>query len=294
LILLASFQLSSAYTTTTKITSPTKTTTTRPPITTEVLNCSQFEPHNIKLVTFDVFAALSLLEESLTRNIAKLLPQLTPPQVNQVVNEWILVYENNLGHNFTLAVNGPQPFRWMLNSSLPSILHDVGVTNIDTQTYNALVNCWGDLIPRDDAKSTLIKLSQAGFKVGPLSNGDTPTLTQAFVVYKPEVTPSYMLSSDFPVMCFKDCAGIYLHMLEVTGYSPLEVIHVAGSMYDGVGARNAGLFSAVLDGDGHGDDDNVSRQYQSRYQRDSNINSNDVQPCFILQHLSDIIPILVQ
>ena len=49
--------------------------------TSTVLNCSTFDPHKIKLVTFDVFAALSLLEESLTNNIHALLPQLTPDQV---------------------------------------------------------------------------------------------------------------------------------------------------------------------------------------------------------------------
>jgi len=250
------------------------------------LECSQFDASKIKLVTFDVFAALTLLQESLTENVATLLPQLTPDQVTNFVGEWLDVYESNLGHNFSLSVTGPEPFRWMLNTSLPQILLDNGVTSIESQTYDALINSWGNLIPRSDAKFTLMKLTSAGFRVAPLSNGDTFTISQAFSAFAPEVLPSYYFSSNFPVMCFKDCEGIY-QQTHRSDYSPLQILHVAGAMFDGKGARAAGLFSATLVGD-----DPSSVQFQNGKSRRSN--SGDYDTCFELQKLSDLIPILVK
>lgn len=246
----------------------------------EILNCTLFNPNNIKLVTFDVFAALSLLVDSLTQNIASILPQLSSSQVDQVVNEWLLAYEDHEGLNYSVSITGPQPFRWMLTTTLPQILADVGIDSVSPATFNALVDSWGDLTPRKTAKYTLIKLNAAGFQVGPLSNGDVITISTAFSVYAPEVKPSFTFTSDFPVMCFKNCSGIYQHVLDVTGYNPLQVLHVAGAMYDGQGARNAGLFSAVLEG-------NTMRSRRS-------VDSADApQPCFLLQSLSDLVPILV-
>jgi hypothetical protein len=42
-----------------------------------VRDCSEFDPSQIKLVTFDVFAALMDLESSLLRNVAQTLPTLS-------------------------------------------------------------------------------------------------------------------------------------------------------------------------------------------------------------------------
>ena len=45
------------------------------------LNCSQFDPAKIKLITFDVFGALMDTPTSLLHNVATLLPELETSEV---------------------------------------------------------------------------------------------------------------------------------------------------------------------------------------------------------------------
>jgi len=245
------------------------------------LDCSEFDASQIKLVTFDTFAALTLLPQSLNRSVRSLLPQLNDTQYAQVVDSWITAYAENLGHSFDITITGPFPFRWMVNTSIVEILEGLNVT-IDSETLVDLENSWGDLIPRPGANVTLEALQGAGFEVGPLSNGDYYTLEQAFKVFAPQVIPDYVFSSDYPVMCFKNCSKIYQHVLNTTGYDATQYLHVAGSMYDGEGARGAGVFSAVLEAP---EEDEPSFLGTDMY-NPANM------PCFFLRNLTDILPIL--
>eukprot|EP01111_Echinosteliopsis_oligospora_P005210 TRINITY_DN18448_c0_g1_i1.p1 TRINITY_DN18448_c0_g1~~TRINITY_DN18448_c0_g1_i1.p1 ORF type:complete len:283 (-),score=62.98 TRINITY_DN18448_c0_g1_i1:18-866(-) len=239
-----------------------------------VISCSLFKKQNIKLVTVDVFAALTLLDESLDRNIAAILPQLTSDQVLDFVTAWENVYADHLGYTFDEKLSGPHPFRTLMNDTLPQLLSKYNVTVNETQA-NELVNSWGDLILRPSAKPTFTNLTAAGFHIAPLSNGDEEIVSHAFSALAPEVEPSFVFTSDYPVMCFKHCTAIYQHVLQVSNYSALEVLHVAGSMYDGKGARSAGLFSAVLDPGSHHRNDTYNY------------------PCFVLNDLSDLLDILL-
>jgi len=250
---------------------------TPPSSSNDIISCSEFDKKNIKLVTVDVFAALTLLDESLFRNIAQILPNITRQQVEGVVGDWENVYGDHLGLSFDVNVTGVHPFRWMLNQSLPQILQQNNITeDINATTITNLIDSWGNLILRPSAKSTFMNLSNAGYLVGPLSNGDDEIVSHAFSALSPEVKPAYVFTSDYPVMCFKNCTGMYHNVLNVSGFSVNEVLHVAGSMYDGRGARTAGLFSAVLKPDSHHRHNNTANY-----------------PCFILNDLSDLLSILL-
>eukprot|EP01102_Stenamoeba_stenopodia_P001853 TRINITY_DN11678_c0_g1_i1.p1 TRINITY_DN11678_c0_g1~~TRINITY_DN11678_c0_g1_i1.p1 ORF type:complete len:290 (+),score=32.41 TRINITY_DN11678_c0_g1_i1:38-871(+) len=243
------------------------------------IDCSYFDGSQIKLVTFDTFAALTLLPESLANSVAHYLPDLDQAQVNQIVDAWITVYADNLGHSFEVSVTGYYPFQWMVNTSIVEILSNMSIS-VTNETLSGLEGSWGDLIPRPGANITLQALQAAGLEVGPLSNGDYFTLQRAFTVFAPKVIPNYIFSSDFPVMCFKNCSEIYQHVLDVTGYLPTQYLHVAGSNYDGEGARAAGIFSAVLETE-YTSDRNMADAY-------SPANT----PCFFLKSLTDVLPIL--
>ena len=65
----------------------------------DTLNCDTFDPKKIKLVTFDVFAALMDLTSSLNENIANILPDLTQ-DVQSFTEQWESGYSNYAGYVF--------------------------------------------------------------------------------------------------------------------------------------------------------------------------------------------------
>jgi len=66
----------------------------------DTLNCDTFDPKKIKLVTFDVFAALMDLTSSLNENIANILPDLTKDEVQSFTEQWVSGYSNYAGYVF--------------------------------------------------------------------------------------------------------------------------------------------------------------------------------------------------
>ena len=71
---------------------------------------------------------------------------------------------------------------------------------------------WGDLQPREGAIEVLAKFSTK-YQLGLLSNGDTDTLQAALRVFPSSVNVSLILSSDYPVNCFKPCSAMYAQAL---------------------------------------------------------------------------------
>ena len=79
---------------------------------------------------------------------------------------------------------------------------------------------------------------------------------------------AYIFSSDYPVGAFKPSMEMYHQVLQ--RYPATEVLHVAGSPIDARGAREAGLFSALL----HSEP------------------ASGLQPCFVLANITMVPPVL--
>lgn len=213
---------------------------------TKSLSCSEFDPSKITLVTFDVFAALMDTPTSLTKSVSFILPRLSPPEVDQFVNSWLSAYGSYAGTVFNESVTGQQPFQWMLNTTLIQIDHDMSL-NLTSEESGALVAAWGDLIPWPATTETLTQIYSANFSVAPLSNGDSGTLANAVSVFYPSVVMSYIFSSDFPSAgSFKPNYRMYEQVLAGSGRDIHQVLHVAGAPQDAYGARDYGLFSALV------------------------------------------------
>lgn len=209
--------------------------------------CSSLNVSELRLITFDLFGALMLTESSINHSIAQLLPSLAVSDVNNFTDEWLLAYQSFFGKSFSPSLTR-QPFLWVIRSSLLKILNSFNLSSTvpeGSSTFNALLSAWGNLQPRDGDVEVLSKLSQK-YQLAVLSNGDRGTLQQALRIFPPSVNISLILSSDYPVNCFKACSGMYAQALAAVGGDQRKVFHVAGSSYDANGARNFGIFAGMV------------------------------------------------
>ena len=206
------------------------------------------------------------------RNIALILPDLTSKQVNTLAQKWESAYSDYAGTVFDESVTGSEPFQWVLNTSLKSILTDMKIEVTDSQ-FSQLIACWGDLIPWPGTTETLQTVYNANFHIGTLSNGDENTLKNAMKIFQPyNVSFSYYFNSNFPnAGSFKPDSRMYHQLLQLTSYNPNEILHVAGANIDGWGSRNSGLFSALVN----------SPPYPQK-----------PLPCFFLKNITDVPKVL--
>jgi 2-haloalkanoic acid dehalogenase type II len=211
-----------------------------------VPSCSDFNPKTVKLITFDVFAALMDLETSLIASATKILPKIGSYTIKTLVQTWEGAYGDYAGTVFNETITGPEPFQWMLTTTLTTTLSHMCLSVTDVQ-FNALVKAWGDLTPWVNTKESLTKLYNAGYEIGALSNGDHNVLNTALQVFLPEVKFTHIFSSDFPVGSFKPDIAMYNQIESTTNFTASQHLHVAGAQIDGWGARQAGRFSALLD-----------------------------------------------
>ncbi|CAF1657895.1 unnamed protein product [Rotaria sp. Silwood1] len=184
----------------------------------------------------------------MNRNIASLIPSLSSFDIQKFTDDWIREYVLFFGKSFSPSITH-HPFRWVIHSSLLKILDSFGLSKTITEnspTFNALMSIWGNLEPYPGTTHVLKILSRK-YQLALLSNGDKETLKAALHVFPSSVNISLLLSSDFPVNCFKPCSAMYAQALAAVGGNKNQVLHVAGSADDAHGARTFGIFSGALD-----------------------------------------------
>lgn len=213
------------------------------------LDCASFDPSRIRLVTFDVFAALMDVYSSLHESVPAILKPAGVSEADAVAfaDKMVSAYGKYAGHAFTeAATDGQEPFEYVARKSIAAIAAEM---NVDApaggQVFGRLLRSWGNLTPWTGTAEVLQAL-QPHFQLAPLSNGDANTLTQAVSVFYPAVNMSYVFSSNFPVGAFKPQPAMYRQLLDRSRLAPDEILHVAGAPGDGKGARDFGLFSALL------------------------------------------------
>jgi len=212
------------------------------------VDCSTFDPSSIHALTFDVFAALMDSPDSLVTNVAAALPALSPSDVDTFVGKWLDAYGYYFGKTFNQTTQGPEPFTWVIHTSLVTILEGFGLNGtvpVDGPVFSTLMQAWSNLTPWPGTAETLALLQSKGILLAPLSNGDHNTLLRAVSTFLPQVNMTGpVFSSDYPVGVFKPLGPIYAQVAEAFGID--HVMHVAGSGIDGFGARSYGLFNTLL------------------------------------------------
>lgn len=190
-----------------------------------------------RLVTFDVYSALFDIESSLTGRAAEALG--TTVGAGSLVQAWrqaqmhYALISNALG-------TGRVPFRLITRRALDLTLDQTG-EDLDQAGRQALVQAWDELEPWPEAAAVLEATREKGYRIGLLSNGDQSMLealaerlgTTFDAIYSGEAAGAY-----------KPDPAIYHLPCDDLGISPAEILHVAGSATDVMGAKSAGLTCA--------------------------------------------------
>mmetsp|Transcript_8545 Transcript_8545/g.14169 ORF Transcript_8545/g.14169 Transcript_8545/m.14169 type:complete len:256 (+) Transcript_8545:35-802(+) len=230
--------------------------------------CPTYDASKIKMVTFDCFAALMAWEDSMMKNIAEIMPELSDSEVSDLMYAWEYAYGKAADTIFDEGLTGQFPFSWHISTQLNAIAPGLNL-DISRSQFDLLVKSWGNLTPWPNTQETLEILQNANITIAALSNGDHKTLRSAMQIFKLPVVFTHVFPSDFPVGAFKPQKDIYLQALNV-GYTQEEILHVAGGSTDASGARAAGFFSALLHKE----------------------STDSPEPCFVLDDISGVPAIL--
>ena len=191
-------------------------------------------PQRYQLLTFDVYTALADVEGSL----APMMRQGLPPHVDglDLVRTWrrkqleYVLISNSLDQ-------GRVPFGTITRRALDYALSRVKVVLSETALQD-LVVAWEQLQLWPEAESVLTEIEARGYRIGLLSNGDE-TMLRALAARWP-IQCDDVLASD-RAGYYKPHPSVYALPLQALGLAADQMLHIAGSATDVMGAKSAGL-----------------------------------------------------
>lgn len=186
------------------------------------------------LITFDVYTALFDIEGSLTPLVREMLGN--ERDSLGFVRAW-----RSKQLEYALISNSLEkeriPFESITRRSLDDTLSRRHV-DVDKTIRDSLVHAWQNLNPWDEAAAVLETLKSRGYTLGLLSNGDTGLL-QTLTKKLPPVI-EHIFSSE-QAGYYKPHPSIYKLPFQALHIKTDELLHVAGSPTDVLGAKAAGL-----------------------------------------------------
>ena len=187
-----------------------------------------------RLITFDVYSALFDIEGSLVPAMRTALgPEGDPLDVvrkwRQKQMEWVLISN---------ALGGPRiPFDAITRRALDDTLAR-SRRDLPESVRASLADGWRTLRPWPESAAVLAAVKGAGYIVALLSNGDE-AMQRALLPLLPAVVDRVFSTEH--AGHYKPHPSVYALPLKAYGLKPAEVLHVAGSVTDVIGATAAGL-----------------------------------------------------
>lgn len=188
-----------------------------------------------RLVTFDVYMALLDIEGSLTPVVSQVLA-IADDKARDFVRVWRAkqmeraAISNSLGKERTsfrdATAMGLDYAAWKAGVSVPPAIRD------------RLLQAWDALAPWPEANAVVRGVTEMGLATAILSNGDTAMLEAAAAAF--DTGFDHILSSDMAGV-YKPHPAIYALSETRLGISTRDVLHVAGSPNDVLGAVAAGV-----------------------------------------------------
>ncbi|MEO7742066.1 MAG: haloacid dehalogenase type II [Usitatibacter sp.] len=184
------------------------------------------------LVTFDAYTALLDCE----RGLVAALEALAPANERQPLARAWRAKQLEYAQLSNSLARERIPFRVITRRALDYTLARAGVGASDAQR-TALEAAWDHLPPWPEAKATLSTLAARGYRLAILSNGDLEMLR---ALVRGWDVPLELLGCD-QAGHYKPHPSVYALPQKVLGVAPAQVLHVAGSANDVLGAKLAGL-----------------------------------------------------
>jgi 2-haloacid dehalogenase len=187
-----------------------------------------------RLVTFDAYTALVDYEAGVVAAIRQVCGEGVDAQ--GLARAWRAKQLEYAQISNSLQ-RGRIPFRVLTHRSMDYVFARAGMA-LSIQQAEALEAAWDRLPPWPEAQATLAELRSRGYPLGLLSNGDEEMLRQL----------ARSIGIEFDAILASDHAGhykphpaMYALPAQRLGLGASDVLHVAGSATDVLGARLAGL-----------------------------------------------------
>lgn len=128
-------------------------------------------------------------------------------------------------------------FRTLTRRALDYTFGRAGIA-LPAPAAEALVRAWDRLPPWPEAPAALAALERRGYPLAILSNGDEDMLRALAAGF--DVRFEHVFAAD-QAGCYKPSPAIYALPLKALGLAAGDILHVAGSPTDVLGAKLAGL-----------------------------------------------------
>lgn len=188
-----------------------------------------------KVITFDMFSAVLNIEGTAKPIVSKIIPCLPEEKALEFFRMWRIKqwdYVLLSGH----MEQGYKSYEYLTRCALNYAIKKFDLSLKDEQ-IKSLINIWFSFNPWDEAKEVISKLKEKGYIVAMLSNGDTKMLQSIASHCKIEF--DYIFSAEM-VQAYKPCKAIYKQVFDTLKIKDDECLHVAGSMFDTLGAVSCG------------------------------------------------------
>jgi len=197
------------------------------------------------LVTFDAYTALVDCQRGLAAALQAVIPDVEEPQTGSpppreprsavLARTWRAKQLEYAQISNSLA--GERiPFRVVTRRALDYTLACAGL-GVGDALRVALEGAWDELPPWPEAKGTLSQLAARGYRLAILSNGDGEML---HALTRGWGLPLELLGCD-QAGHYKPHPSVYALPEKILGVPTMQVLHVAGSGNDVLGAKLAGL-----------------------------------------------------
>lgn len=191
-----------------------------------------------KLVTFDIYSASLDIYGSALPVVQEVLG-IPGDQANDFFHVW-----RTQQWNYLLLKNSMQDgfrnYHEITRGLLDYMEKKTGLT-INGEQKDRLMRIWTTFRAWPEAKSILEEVKKKGYAIGMLSNGDRDMLEP--LQDSTGIRFDYIFSGDM-AGCYKPSAGIYELPYKMLNIRKEEMLHVAGSMFDVMGAKAAGCTCA--------------------------------------------------
>ena len=188
-----------------------------------------------KVITFDAYSALLDIEGSMVPVLKKYFPDTTVDLLAFFklwrMRQWdyVLLSEN--------LEKGFHSYRYITRCALDYTLKKHKMTLSDDDC-DALVSAWGNIKAWPEAQQVLKEVQKRGYEIAILSNGDNDMLEP--LRKSTEINFEYIFGAE-QAGHYKPHPAIYALPFDKLKLSHEEVIHIAGSPFDMMGAKSAGI-----------------------------------------------------
>lgn len=193
-------------------------------------------PAPYQLITFDVYTALFDVEASLTSPVARAIGD---GQALAVVRLWRSKQLEYALISNSLA-RGRVSFWRATRLALDYALSRAGFA-ISDSAREALMEHWTSLAPYPEADEVLSAVKAKGYAIAVLSNGDEAMLREVIRCFR---TPFDRVFAADHAGHYKPHPSVYALPQLALSLKATDILHVAGSATDTLGAKSAGLTCA--------------------------------------------------